>query len=87
MVNKNYTKGRSKEHYWCKKLKEKFGFKIAQRTAGSHSPFDIIAINTECKQIRLIQCKSKSLSDTATQKLRNENKELNGSFEVKFSIV
>ena len=44
MPNKNYIKGRRKEYKICKKLIEK-GFDIAQRTAGSHSPIDIIVIN------------------------------------------
>ena len=42
MVNKNYVSGRRFE-YAIKKALEKLGW-IAIRSAGSHSPFDIIAI-------------------------------------------
>ena len=42
MVNKNYVSGRRFE-YTIKKALEKLGW-IAIRSAGSHSPFDIIAI-------------------------------------------
>lgn len=85
MPNKNYIKGRRKEYKYVKIMRDK-GF-IAQRTAGSHSPFDVIAINPETKQIRLIQCKPDSMNATRAQKIRNENKELSGSFEVRFSVV
>jgi len=85
MPNKNYIKGRRKEYKYVKIMRE-LGF-IAQRTAGSHSPFDVIAINPDTKQIRLIQCKPDSMNAHQTQKIRNENKKLNGSFKVSFSVV
>jgi len=85
MPNKNYIKGRRKEYLWVNKMKE-LGF-IAQRTAGSHSPVDVIAINPETKQIKLIQCKPDSMNAHQQQKIRNENKKLNGVFEVRFSVV
>ena len=44
-MEKIYKKGRRKE------------YKIVQRTAGSHSPVDIIAINKLTKTIKLIQSK------------------------------
>jgi len=87
MPNKNYVKGRRKEYSTVKRYKEKYGCKIAQRTAGSHSPFDVIAINTETKQIFLIQCKPDDMSGEKQQKIREENKKLNGVFEVKFSVI
>jgi len=87
MPNKNYLKGKHKEWRITKKYKEKYGCRIAQRTAGSHSPFDVIAINTETRQIFLIQCKPDSMNSHQQQKIRNENKKLNGVFEVSFSVV
>ena len=50
MPNKNYIKGRRKEYKICKMLRED-GYDIVQRTAGSHSPVDIIAICKENKKI------------------------------------
>ena len=53
MVNKNYEAGRRFE-YTIKKALEKLGW-IAIRSAGSHSPFDIIAIKEG--RILLLQLK------------------------------
>jgi Holliday junction resolvase len=53
MVNKNYEAGRRFE-YTIKKALEKLGW-IAIRSAGSHSPFDIIAIKGD--RILLLQLK------------------------------
>jgi Holliday junction resolvase len=53
MVNKNYVSGRRFE-YTIKKALEKLGW-IAIRSAGSHSPFDIIAIKED--KILLLQLK------------------------------
>lgn len=85
MPNKNYIKGRRKEYKYVKLLRDK-GF-IAQRTAGSHSPFDVIGINPETREIRLIQCKPDSMNAHQAQKIREENKNLNGGFIVSFSVV
>ena len=53
MANKNYVSGRRFE-YTIKKALEKLGW-IAIRSAGSHSPFDIIAIKEG--RILLLQLK------------------------------
>lgn len=86
MPNKNYLKGRRKEYKIVNRYKE-LGYNIVQRTAGSHSPFDIIAINLKKREIRLIQCKPDSMNSTQQQKIRNENELLNGLFLVSFSVV
>ena len=86
MPNKNYIKGRRKEYKICEQM-IKEGFKIAQRTAGSHSPFDIIAIDPGTRQLRLIQCKPDDMNSHQQQKIRDENKDLNGVFEVRFSVI
>jgi Archaeal holliday junction resolvase (hjc). len=44
-MNKNYIKGRNKEYRIKRKL-EKEGYYVI-RSAGSHSYFDLIAINKE----------------------------------------
>lgn len=86
MPNKNYQKGRRKEYKICDELKKK-GFDIVQRTAGSHSPFDVIAINIKHKIIKLIQCKPNSMNKTQQQKIKDKNKELNNTFDVYFNVV
>ena len=86
MPNKNYEKGRRKEYKICSLLKEK-GFDIVQRTAGSHSPFDIIAIDLKKKEIKLVQCKPDNMNAHQQQKIRDDNKSLKGLFLVSFSVV
>lgn len=86
MPNRNYEKGRRKEYKIANDMK-KLGFTIAQRAAGSHSPVDIFCINPGAKQIRLIQAKPDNMNDKQKQKIRNENKELNGKFDVTFSVI
>lgn len=85
MPNKNYVKGRAKEYKYVNMMRKK-GF-IAQRSAGSHSPIDVFAINVKTKEIRLIQCKPDSLNSHQAQKIREKNKEMNGVFKVSFSVV
>lgn len=86
MPNKNYLKGRRKEYKICDLYKNK-GFDIVQRTAGSHSPFDIIAVDKKKKMISLIQCKPDNLSAKQTNKIIDENKELNGIYKTSFIVV
>ena len=85
MPNKNYEKGRRKEYKICNELKEA-GFEIVQRTAGSHSPVDIIAINRDLGEIKLIQAKPDNFSDIGELRLLEEHKWLNGWFEVFFEV-
>jgi len=85
MPNANYVKGRKKEYKIVNQEKAKGN--IAFRSAGSHSPIDVISIDTQKKIIRLIQCKPDNLNCHQAQKLREKNKDLNGKFWVKFSVV
>lgn len=57
MVNKNYNRGRAFE-YRVKKHLEKKGYFVV-RSAGSKSPFDLVAISRRVRypDIMLIQCK------------------------------
>jgi hypothetical protein len=87
MPNRNYVKVRVKEYLICNLLKEKFGFDIAQRTAGSHSPFDIIAVSFANKEIRLIQCKPESMSENQKEKIKEKNIGLSGLFHVSFDVI
>jgi len=85
MPNKNYQKGRRKEYKVCNIMK-KLGYQIAQRTAGSHSPFDIIAVNWLTKDIKLIQCKPDTMGMTMIRRLLEENDQLNGTYKVEFEV-
>jgi len=57
MVNKKYNRGRSFE-YRVKKYLENEGYLVV-RSAGSKSPFDLVAISLKVyqPQILLVQCK------------------------------
>ncbi len=81
MPNKKYVKGRRKEYRVCKRLRVE-GFDIVQRTAGSHSPIDIIAISKYLKKIFLIQCKPEGYK----LKKYDEYNWLNDEFDVEFCI-
>ena len=85
MPNKNYQKGKQKEWRCTQKLLKQ-GFDIAQRTAGSHSPFDVIAIDKATKHIKLVQCKPNSLSKNKKEEIEFENLGLNGMFRVEFIV-
>ena len=84
-MNKNYVKGRRKEYKITKKYKD-MGYEIAQRSAGSHSPVDVFAIDRDTRTIKLIQAKPDSMSDNAKKKIIEENKWLNGLFRVVFEV-
>lgn len=88
MPNKNYIKGRRKEYKVCCDFR-KMGFTIVQRTAGSHSPFDVIAIDLNNRKIKLIQCKPDSLSkfQRETIEFNQENLRMNGNFSVEFMLI
>ena len=86
MPNKNYLKGRRKEYKIVKELKEQ-GFDIAQRSAGSHSPIDIFAVNKLTKVIKMVQAKPNNFSDLNIKRLNDELGWLNGMFRVEFEVI
>lgn len=86
MPNKNYVKGRRKEYKICKTYRERYKFDIVQRTAGSHSPVDIIAIDKIRKRIHFIQAKPDSMSENEKNKINKELDWLNDEFMVSFHV-
>lgn len=85
MGNRNYIKGRRKEYKIVNSEKAKG--RLAFRSAGSHSPVDVVSIDVKKKIIKLIQSKPESMNEHQRQKLRDENKGLNGIFLVHFSVI
>ena len=67
MPNKNYLRGRRFEYY-VKDMYERSGYHCT-RGAGSHG-VDIVAIDWEEKQIKLISCKIQKPSEPNLDKLR-----------------
>ena len=84
-AKKRYGKGRNYEYKAIKFLKE-LGFDICQRTAGSHSPIDVLAIDTKKKIIRFVQVKGDNISKKDEEKIMLENSKLNGDFKVEFEV-
>jgi len=86
MPNKNYIKGRNKEYKIVNRLKAE-GWDIVQRTAGSHSAVDIIAINKKLKVIKLIQAKPDSLSNKKKEDIELDCCWLNNVFRLEFEVI
>ena len=77
-----YKKGRRKEYRVVDKLK-KLGFEIVVRSAGSHSPIDVWAVDVEGRNMRLIQVKSgKPLGESVKKKLLNKMDRISGYYHV-----
>ena len=80
-----YKRGRAREYKIMNRLKEK-GW-LAIRSAGSHSPVDIVAINEKTREIWLIQVKPKSMSQSMKDILIAQSQAYNGFFKVRFGVV
>ena len=63
------------------------GYDIVQRTAGSHSPIDVIAIHIKRKKIMLLQVKPDSISEKAIMELYKQNWGLSGVFTLRFEVL
>jgi Holliday junction resolvase len=85
MPNKNYVNGRAKEYRTMKRLRDE-GYDIVVRTAGSHGAFDVVGIRSNTLEIKLIQCKPKSMSESAKAKIITEHYWLNNEFSVSFEV-
>lgn len=83
---RNYQRGRAKEYRMISKLKKE-GYDIAQRSAGSHSPIDVFAINKKEQKIKFIQLKPKSMSDNMKTKLEKEHDWLNDEYVCSFEVM
>ena len=58
----------------------------ALRSAGSHSPIDVVIIDYIAHTISLIQCKPDDFSKSKTEQLLEQYKHLNGTYEVRFEV-
>lgn len=79
----NYQKGVRKEYRIVNKLKSE-GWDIVQRSAGSHSPIDIWAVNKLTRVIKLIQVKP---DDYNAKKEIFKMRWLNNVFRVEFEVI
>lgn len=84
MPNRNYINGRQHEYRVLREAKARGC--IALRSAGSHSPVDVVIIDTFNRKITLVQCKPASMPDRQMREIEEQYKELNGSFEVVYEV-
>lgn len=83
---KTYRKGADYEREIVKKAKE--AGHISFRSAGSHSPIDVIIIDEKKREIFLLQCKNlKYISNAKIERLKAGLAHLNGMFMVKTGVV
>jgi len=84
MPNRQYIKGRRKEYAIIHD--EKVLGRLAFRSAGSHSPVDVVSIDTKEHVIRLIQSKPDDYAPIQIARLMKFNERLNGTFKVIFQV-
>lgn len=84
MPNRHYEKGVRKERSIVNE--QKILGRLAFRSAGSHSPVDVVSIDTKEKIIRLIQSKPNDYAPIQIAKVMKFNEALNGTFEVIFIV-
>lgn len=85
MPNYKYNKGVRKERKIVNAAKEK-GL-VAFRSAGSHSPIDVVIIDVHRRRIRLVQSKSDNLPESGKTLLEKKWKHLNGVYVVDFRVI
>lgn len=85
MSNPKYVKGRAREYAIMKNYKRR-GW-IVLRSAGSHSPFDVVAVNKALKQVTFIQSKAGVFSKANRDILMKEYDWLNNEFLCKFMLL
>ena len=79
MPHANYVKGRRKEYKVVNEAKEK-GY-IALRSAGSHSPIDVVIVSQIEGRVWLVQCKPESMPESAKRRLEEQWKGLTNYWE------
>jgi Holliday junction resolvase len=82
--NKNYKRGYEKERKLVFNARKE-GM-TAFRSAGSHSPIDVIIIDHEQRIIKLIQCKV-NIKQSQKMKLETKYQYLNGTYYVLFEAI
>jgi hypothetical protein len=84
MPNSNYIRGRKKE-YRVMNDERKLG-NLVLRSAGSHSPIDVVSIDVSSRVIKLIQCKPDDISKLDRDRLELQARELNNVFRCEFVL-
>lgn len=85
MVLNRYRKGYEKERRIVNNLKKE-GW-LAFRSAGSHSPIDVFALNPLTFEIKLIQSKSDKASESYKKRIFKEISKYEGDYVVKCEVI
>lgn len=85
MALTNYQKGANKERKIVNKARA--NNLLSFRSAGSHSPIDVFILDKTLHQITLIQCKPKSMSENAKQKILNDLLQYEGTYFINVQVV
>jgi len=84
MSQTNYQRDAAKERRIVNKFRKEGC--IALRSAGSHSPIDVVVVDFENRIIKLIQAKMGYLSKNMKEKILKEGDVLNGEYRVFFEL-
>ena len=84
MPNANYVKGCRKERAIVNAARETGC--IAFRSAGSHSPIDVVIIDVMAKTVCFVQCKPADFSEKKKKELEEAYKSLNSSYHCSFHV-
>jgi len=84
MPIKRYRKGADEERRIVRLFREKGS--VALRSAGSHSPIDVVVIDHNLREIKLIQSKLGKLSVNKRKSIINNSIKLEGTYKVKFEL-
>lgn len=84
MPNKHYINGIKKERRLVNRAKAQGH--IALRSAGSHSPIDVVIVDFTNHKIHLVQCKPASMKMNEQEMLELEFAHLNGTYEVTYEV-
>jgi Holliday junction resolvase len=83
-MKKLYRKGADKERKIVKTFRD--NGHLAFRSAGSHSPIDVFALNIEKKEIYLIQSKSDKMSEASKKNILDSIIKYEGTYIVKVVV-
>lgn len=85
MPNRNYRKGYLKELRIVNNARAEGC--IALRSAGSHSPIDVVIIDSKRRIIKLVQSKAGNFSMTEKARLLKQMSHLNGNYTARFYVA
>jgi len=84
MPNPAYEKGVRKERAFVNQARR--AGNLALRSAGSHSPIDVVIIDRQRKIVRLIQCKPDNITPAHRERILKEINIPEGMYKVEVGV-